>query len=80
MTLQEIVAKYRELAGDFGKPVPLAFFKLGREATERLFSVFDEDYQISRYIHMMDLQGERFTINGFPNTHVSIDKEIETLL
>jgi len=51
MHLREIVEKYKSLAGDFGKPVELSRFGLSREDTERVFSVFDEDYHISRFFH-----------------------------
>jgi hypothetical protein len=47
---------------------------------ERLFSIFDEDYHISRFFHFSESEGERFSINGFPATHVVIDGEIATIL
>lgn len=80
MNLSEIVGTYRKLAGAFGRPVPLAAFGLSREETERLFSIFDEDYHISRFFHFSNSAGETFTINGFEHTHVSIDAEIESIL
>ncbi len=51
MNLRETVDKYLDIAGDFGRAVPLADFGLSREETERHFSALDEDYHISRYIH-----------------------------
>jgi hypothetical protein len=51
MQLNDIVEKYRKLEWDFGKPVELSRFGLSREETERIFSVFDEDYHISRFFH-----------------------------
>jgi len=80
MQLREIVAKYLELAGQFGKPAPLAAFGLGRRETERVFSILDEDYHISRFFHFSHISGEAYQINGFPHTHVSLDAEIETIL
>jgi len=82
MTLRELVDKYLELAGSFGRPVPLAAFGLSREETERLFSAFDEDYQISRFLCLSQpaAGGQVYRINGFPQTHVSIDAEIRTVL
>ncbi len=80
MQLREVVKQYRELAGGYGEPVALSRFGLSREETERLFSVFDEDYQISRFLHLSNQGGEAYQINGFAHTHVSIDAEIETIL
>jgi hypothetical protein len=51
MQLNDIVEKYRKLEWDLGKPVELSRFGLSREETERVFSVFDEDYHISRFFH-----------------------------
>ena len=80
MELRQIVEKYLELAGGFGRPAALAAFGLERAETERVFSVYDEDYLISRYFHFSNGEGEAFQINGFPQTHVAIDREIEEVL
>ena len=81
MHLREVVEKYLTLAGGFGKPAPLSGFGLSREETERVFSIFDEDYHISRFIHFTNEVGSPyFSINGFPQTHVSIDAEIQSVL
>ena len=88
MELRQVVDKYRSVASGFGIPVPLAAFGLSREETERIFSVFDEDYHISRFFHFsLNPTTEpggppivAYTINGFPHTHVSLDAEIETIL
>lgn len=88
MELRALVEKYKQIAGGFGRPVPLAAFGLDRAEAERLFSVLDEDYHISRFFHFtLDPQTEpgptpivAYQINGFPHTHVAIDAEIETIL
>ena len=80
MALHELVAKYHSLAGDFGQPVALSAFALTPVETERLFSGYDEDYHISRFFHFSEFTGDRFSINGIPATHVSLDREIETIL
>ena len=80
MSLQQLVANYRTLAGEFGKPVALSAFALTTEETERLFSGYDEDYHISRFFDFSESTGESYSINGIPATHVSIDPEIETIL
>ena len=80
MPLQELVARYRSLAVDFGKPVALSAFALTRPEIERLFSGYDEDYHISRFFDFSEGEGERFSINGIDVTHVSIDGEIQTIL
>ena len=78
--MRDIVEKYRAVTGGFGKPMALASFGLSRAETERLFSLLDEDYHISRFFHFRNDSGESFQINGFPQTHVSIDSEIQTIL
>jgi hypothetical protein len=80
MTLREVVEKYRTIAGAFGKEAPLSAFQLSPAETQQLFSVFDEDYHISRFFHFSEQRGEQFSINGFPASHVVIDAEIETIL
>jgi hypothetical protein len=80
MPLKELVAVYLSLAAEFGKPVTLSAFQLPPAETERLFSGYDEDYHISRFFHFLESSGARFSINGFPATHVSIDADIETVL
>jgi hypothetical protein len=88
MDLRQVVEKYKSVAGGFGKPVPLAAFGLSREETERIFSVFDEDYHISRFFHFSlnpttEAGGPpivAYQINGFPHTHVALDADIEAIL
>ena len=80
LPLRQLVDRYRALAGDFGTPVPLTAFNLSRTETEQLFSSYDEDYHISRFFHFTEGAGEKFSINGIPATHVSLDAEIETIL
>jgi hypothetical protein len=83
MTLRELVQRYLALAGSFGWPVALGAFGLGRDETERLFGSFDEDYHISRFFHFtLDPASpdEAWSINSFPQSHVSLDPEIETIL
>ena len=80
LSLRELVDRYRALAVGFGKPVPLSAFNLTPAETERVFSAFDEDYHISRFFHFSDSEGARFSINGFPSTHVSLDAEIQSIL
>ena len=80
MSLQQLVANYRILAGDFGKPVALSAFALTAAETERLFSSYDEDYHISRFFDFSESTGEHYSINGIPVTHVAIDAEIQTIL
>jgi len=83
MTLREVVERYRVIAGEFGKPAALSAFGLEREDAERLFSAFDEDYHISRFFHFSLDPAAReqfYSINSFPQSHVSLDAEIETIL
>ena len=80
MTLSELVSIYHLRAGDFGRLVALSAFPLSPAETARLFSAYDEDYHISRFFHFTEGNGQKFSINGFPATHVSIDAEIQTIL
>lgn len=80
MELKEVVRKYLENAGGYGRSVSLESLGLSREETESLFSAFDEDYHISRFIHFARSAGANFQINGFPQTHVSIDAKIQSIL
>lgn len=90
MTLVELVARYRELAGGYGRPLHLSEFGLSREETEREFSAYEEDYQISRFFQLTRVPDEDnrpvaggaplYTINGFDYSHIAILAEIETIL
>jgi hypothetical protein len=80
MTLRDLVRIYLAQAGKFGEPVALSAFGLTNAETESLFSGYDEDYHISRFFQFSDSAGERFSINGIPATHVSLDAEIQTIL
>ncbi|HKV25057.1 MAG TPA: hypothetical protein VJN93_10750 [Candidatus Acidoferrum sp.] len=80
MTLRQLVDRYCALVPEFGQPVALAAFQLTPAETEGLFSAFDEDYHISRFLHFSEGAGEKYAINGVAATHVSLDAEIETIL
>jgi hypothetical protein len=80
LPLREVVDRYLSTASRFNTPVALSAFTLSEAETETLFSTYEEDYHISRFLHFTRESGKTFSINGFPATHVSIDAEIETLL
>jgi hypothetical protein len=80
MRLRELVDRYFSIAGGFGIPVALSSFALSPAETERLFSSYDEDYHISRFFHFSQEAGTAFSIDGFPATHVAIDREIQSIL
>jgi hypothetical protein len=80
MPLRELVDRYLSAAGTFGIPAALSSFALNHAETERLFSSYDEDYHISRFLHFSQDAGTAFSINGFPATHVAIDPEIQSIL
>jgi len=80
MQLRELVEKYLAAAGGYGRSVALTSLGLSREETERVFDVLDEDYHISRFFHFSNAVGASYQINGFPQTHISIDSEIQTIL
>ena len=85
LSLRELVDKYFQLAGGFGRPVALFSFGLSQAETERLFGIFDEDYHISRFFHFSlqsaaERSSEIYRINGFLQSHVALDAEINTIL
>ena len=80
MTLREIVDKYLAIAGGFAFLAPITDFGLERAEAERIFSAFDEDYHISRFLHFSQVSGPAYNINGFEQTHVSIDEQIESII
>jgi hypothetical protein len=80
MTLREIVEKYLAIAGGFAFLAPLADFGMQPSEVERVFGALDEDYHISRYFHFSQVSGTSYTINGFEQTHISIDEEIQSVL
>lgn len=80
MTLREVVEKYLAVTGVFGKPAALSSFGLTEGETEGVFGLLDEDYHISRFFHFTAESGASYRINGFPQTHVSIDAEVQTAL
>jgi hypothetical protein len=90
MDLAQLIKKYTEITGDFGKAVHLSEFGLSKEATEKTISAFDNDYQISRYMVLSRQPDEElvsfppparlFSINGFEVSHVSFNPRIQRLL
>ena len=80
MNLREIVEKYLAAGGGYGKTVALGSLGLSPEEIERTFGQFDEDYHISRFFHLQCAAGANYQINGFPQTHVSIDAEVQSVL
>lgn len=85
MELRDMIARYKQITdGELGRPVALADFGLAPAEVESLFGALDEDYHISRYFHFTDQRSSArdaaFSINGFPQTHLLLDKEIEDLL
>jgi hypothetical protein len=80
MSLRDLVRLYLSRTGNFGEPVALSAFDLTKAETERLFSGYDEDYHISRFFRFSEAPGEKYSINGIPATHVSLDSEIQSIL
>jgi hypothetical protein len=80
MSLQELYRLYTSIAAKPGEPVPLSAFKLPRQEMEKLFSIFDEDYHISRFFHFSEAGGGKYLIDGENVTHVAIDAEISSIL
>ncbi|MGD0906103.1 MAG: hypothetical protein ABSA96_00870 [Candidatus Acidiferrales bacterium] len=77
MSLKQIVEKYLVIAGGFTFLASLTDFGLEKSEAERIFGVLDEDYHISRYLHFTQVSGPAYCINGFEQTHISMDEEIQ---
>ena len=80
LSLRELVEKYLAAADGYGKSVSISALGLTREETEQVFDILDEDYHISRFFHFSNAAGASYQINGFPQTHISIDAEIQAIL
>jgi hypothetical protein len=90
MQLKELVARYRERAGGYNRPLHLSEFGLSKGELEQEFSAYEEDYQIGRFLKFSRLPdeenhprpgGERlYTINGYEYSHVTILVDIESIL
>jgi len=80
LELSQIVAKYLAAAGTYGRPVALSALGFSVEEIEDVFGTLDEDYHISRFLHFQCSAGANYQINGFPQTHVSIDADIQNIL
>lgn len=80
MNLKELAEHYLKAAGGYGKSVALGTFGYSHAEIEIIFNTLDEDYHISRFFHLSNESGESYDINGFPQTHVSIDAEIQSIL
>jgi hypothetical protein len=80
MNLSEVVERYAALAGSFGNPVALSAFGLSAQETQNLFSAFDEDYHISRFLHFSHADGQTYSISGDTVTHVAVDPSIYSIL
>jgi hypothetical protein len=80
LELSQIVQKYLAASGGYGKPIALSALGLSAKEIEAAFGTLDEDYHISRFLHFQCSAGANYQINGFPQTHVSIDAEIQTIL
>jgi len=80
LKLSELVERYLAVSGGYGKLAALSALGLSRSQTEASLGQLDEDYMISRYFHFQNGAGEAFQISGFPQTHVAIDAEIQSIL
>jgi len=84
MNLGEIVQKYLATAGAYGKQIPLASLGLAKEELEGALGAFDDDYHISRFLHFTCAKESTapltYQINGFSQTHISIDSDVQSIL
>ena len=80
MTLSELVKKYLGISGGYGKFTAISSLGISRVEAKKAFDILDEDYHISRFFQFRNETGEAYEINGFPQTHFSIDSGIESIL
>ena len=80
MELAALIERYLAASGGYGKPAAISALELTRGEAERALSQFDEDYMISRFLHFANSAGEAYRVNGFPQTHITIDAAIQSSL
>lgn len=80
VTLREVIEKYLAAGGGYGHEVAISALGFSRDEAEDVFSAFDEDYHIGRFFHFRLGDGESYTVDGFPQTHVSIDAAVQSIL
>ena len=80
LSLRELVDRYELVARQSGEPVALSAFGLGDDETQNLFTAFDDDYHISRFLHFSNGEGKHFVIRGEAATHLFMDLAIRALL
>ena len=88
MNLAAAVKTYLEHTGGFDLPLHLSRFGLPKPEVERLFSAWDEDYQISRFMLLSREENvgqypegpEVVSINACEYTHVAFRPGIEEFL
>ncbi len=90
MDLPTLVRKYFELAGSFDQPLHLSRFGISKPEIEKIFSEWDEDYQISRYMMLSRERDEAlmsfpvnervYLISGFECSHVTFHQDIQKLM
>jgi hypothetical protein len=80
MSLQQVVERYLTAGQKYGEPVALSSFALAPEETRNMFSAFDEDYHISRFLHFSRGAGQSYLISGEDVTHIAIDSAIQSIL
>lgn len=90
MDLPAVVKRYLETTGGFDVPLHLSLLGLPRPEVERLFSAWDEDYQISRFVLLSrgrddELEGypeglRVFRVNGYESSHVTFRPGIQQLI
>ncbi len=79
-SLAEVVKRYLAAAHGYGNAVPLSSLGFTKKEIEDVFTGFDEDYHISRFFQFSRGDGKEYQIDGFSQTHVSIDSEIQSIL
>lgn len=89
MNLAAAVKTYLEYTGGYDLPLHLSQFGLPKPEVERLFSAWDEDYQISRFMLLSREESgsgtypkgmEAYSINDYEYTHVTFRSGIEEFL
>lgn len=80
MSLPELVTRYLSVAMEFGIPVALSALALTLQETEQIFTAYDQDYHVSRFLRFSNSVGPVYTIDGQPATHVAIDQQIRSIL
>jgi hypothetical protein len=85
MDLRAAVEKYLEVAGSFGKPMPLDRLGLTQKEIEAMLSAWEDDYHLNRHFELIPASGmpadaPAYRVNGTLQTAIVFRETIRDVL